>query len=70
MSVTATSRDEWLPTSETQQAASTSSSSGGVDGPSITFETTAGHQVVLTYHDMVMLALLATVAIAAARGAQ
>lgn len=67
-SVTAAGGDGWAPTSETTGAAA--SSGGAVDGPTITFESANGHQIVLTYHDMVMLALLATAAAAAWRGVQ
>lgn len=63
--------DEWLPY-ETEPATAPASSSGGaaVDGPTITFTTAAGHEVVLTYHDMVLLALLAGASAAAWRGMQ
>lgn len=70
MSITATEGDGWAPTSATAETASTTSTSGGVDGPSITFESANGHEIVLTYQDLVLLALLATAATAAWRGVQ
>lgn len=67
--VSVTTTGGWSPTSHPDQpAASTSSATSSIDGPRITFETAAGHTVILTYHDMAMLALLGTVAIAASRG--
>lgn len=62
--------DEWLPYDSEPATAPASSSGGAVDGPTITFTTAAGHQVVLTYHDMVLLALLAGASAAAWRGMQ
>lgn len=67
-SVTAAGGDGWAPTSET--AAATSSSGGAVDGPTITFESANGHQIVLTYQDIVLFALLAGAGAAAWRGMQ
>lgn len=60
--------DGWAPTPGTTGAAA--SSGGAVDGPTITFESANGHQIVLTYQDIVLLALLGTAAAAAWRGVQ
>lgn len=64
-------RDEWLPydnADTADRAGSTAPTSSAVDGPTLTFTTAAGHQVILTYQDLLLLALFAGASAAAWRG--
>lgn len=68
--VTSAGGDEWLPdgTTETSSRSSGDGADLEIGTPRLTFTTAAGHQVVLTYHDMLLLALFAGAAAAAWRG--